>query len=77
VLYLLLDTDSFRCLWGQRIDPGTGALVGPLFAIRHFHTTVGMSTGFGNPITAEGFLYEAADTSANLWMLTRSQQPQP
>jgi hypothetical protein len=77
VLYLLLDTDGFRCLWGQRIDAETGALVGHPFAVRHFHTTVGMGTSFGNAITAEGFLYEAADPSANLWKLTPSQRPQP
>jgi hypothetical protein len=77
VLYLLLDTDGFRCLWGQRIDPGTGALVGQPFVVRHFHTAVGMSTSFDNTVTAEGFLYEASDTSANLWRLTRSQRPQP
>ena len=32
-------------------------------------------TGFGNAITAGGFLYEAADTSANLWKLTPSGRP--
>ena len=70
VVYLLLDTDGFRCLWGQRIDPETGTPVGKPFAARHFHTTVGMSTSFGNAVTAGGFLYEAADASANLWKLT-------
>jgi hypothetical protein len=29
-----------------------------------------MSTSFGNAVTAGGFLYEAADASANLWKLT-------
>jgi Tol biopolymer transport system component len=70
VLYLLLDTDGFRCIWGQRIDPQTGALVGKPFAVRHFHTTVGMSTSFANPVTTGGFIYEAADVTANLWKLT-------
>jgi Tol biopolymer transport system component len=70
VVYLLLDADGFRCVWGQRIDPETGTLVGKPFAARHFHTTNGMSTSFGNAITAGGFLYEAADATANLWKLT-------
>jgi eukaryotic-like serine/threonine-protein kinase len=70
LLYLLLDTDGFRCIWGQRIDPRTGALVGKPFAVRHFHATVGMSTSFGNAATIGGFIYEAADLSANLWKLT-------
>lgn len=75
VLYLLLDTDGFRCIWGQRIDPQTGTLVGKAFAVRHFHTTIGMSTSFGNAVTGDGFLYEAADVTANLWKLTASAPP--
>ena len=71
VLYLLLDTDGFRCIWGQRVDHESGALIGKPFAVRHFHTTKGMSTSFGNAITAGGFMYEAADESANVWKLTR------
>jgi dipeptidyl aminopeptidase/acylaminoacyl peptidase len=70
VVYLLLDADGFRCIWGQRIDPETGTLVGKPFAARHFHTTKDMSTSFGNAITAGGFLYEAADATTNLWKLT-------
>lgn len=70
LLYLLLDTDGFRCIWGQRIDPQTGALVGKPFAVRHFHTTLGMSTSFANAVTTGGFIYEAADLTANLWKLT-------
>ena len=70
IVYLLLDTDGFRCVWGQNIDPETGTPVGKPFVARHFHTTVGMSTSFGNAVTAGGFLYEAADVAANLWKLT-------
>jgi hypothetical protein len=70
VLYLMLDTDGFRCLWGQRIEPATGALVGKPYAVRHFHRTIGMSTSFANAITNGGFIYEAAEVSANLWKLT-------
>jgi serine/threonine protein kinase/Tol biopolymer transport system component len=72
-VYLLLDTDGFRCLWAQRIDPATGTLTGKPFAVRHFHSTNGMSTGFGNTFTADGFLYEAAEESANLWRLARAR----
>jgi len=70
VLYLLLDTDGFRCVWGQRIDTATGALSGQPFAVRHFHNTSGMSTSFANAITTGGFIYEAANETANLWKLT-------
>jgi serine/threonine protein kinase len=74
VLYLLLDTDGFRCLWGQRVDPVTGRLAGSPFAVRHFHASVNntgqaMSTSYGNPITADGFMYEDMNVIGNLWRL--------
>ena len=74
IVYLLLDTDGFRCLWAQRIDP-VGAPVGNPVIVRHFHSTKGISTSFGDAITADGFLYEAAEESANVWKLTPARQP--
>ena len=72
IAYLLLDTDGFRCLWGQRIDPKTGGLVDKPFAVRHFHHTVTQefSTSFGNAIGTAGFLYGGGNLKANLWRLT-------
>jgi hypothetical protein len=64
----------FRCLWAQRIDPA-GAPVGNPIIVRHFHSTKGISTSFGDAITADGFLYEAAEESANVWKLTPARQP--
>jgi hypothetical protein len=72
VLYLLLDTDGFRCLWGQHIDD-RGRLVGPPFPVRHFHDRRGannISTSLGNAITPQGFLYETTRTIGSLWRLT-------
>jgi len=69
VLYLLLDTDGFRCIWGQSID-AAGRLIGKPSAVRHFHATQGMSTSMGNAVNADGFVYEAADMTANIWKMT-------
>jgi eukaryotic-like serine/threonine-protein kinase len=66
-VYLLLDADGFRCVWGQRVDPATGALIGKPAVVRHFHRVNGMSTSFGNAVTQRGFLFEAADATSNLW----------
>jgi Tol biopolymer transport system component len=73
VLYLLLDTDGFRCIWGQSID-GAGRLIGKPAAVRHFHATQGMSTSMGNAVNADGFVYEAADMTANIWKMTISSE---
>jgi hypothetical protein len=70
-VFLLLDTDGFRCLWSQRIDAATAKPTGAPVAARHFHQTIvqEFSTTFGNAITDEGFVYGATLLKANLWRL--------
>lgn len=70
-LYTWLDTDGFRCLWAHRIDRD-GRLVGAPAAVRHFHQQIdaGPSTSLGNPITADGLLYEGVYQNSDLWRLT-------
>jgi eukaryotic-like serine/threonine-protein kinase len=73
-LYLLLDTDGFRCLWAQHVDPVKG-LVGKPVAARHFHyseaggvsTSGGISTSAGNAMSADGFVYERYRITGNIW----------
>jgi eukaryotic-like serine/threonine-protein kinase len=71
-MLMLLDTDGFRCLWGQRVGPG--GLTGAVFPVHHFHggqmDSGGPSTSLGNPVTAEGFLYERIENTGNVWRLT-------
>ncbi len=73
ILYLLLDTDGFRCLWGQRIDPQTGRFVGTPYAVRHFHSTIQQqfSNSYGNAFTSDTFLYGGSRDSGNLWRLAQ------
>jgi hypothetical protein len=68
VLYLFLDTDGFRCLWGQQVDE-SGRLHGLPFVARHLHRGGGASTSFGNSITRDGLMYERSNTTANLWRI--------
>jgi dipeptidyl aminopeptidase/acylaminoacyl peptidase len=72
VLYVLLDLDGFRCLYGQRVDPATGRLIGTPASVRHFHdrnSQQGFGTGFGDAISSEGFLYEGIRVTGNVWRL--------
>jgi protein kinase-like protein len=71
VAYLLLDIDGFRCLWGQKVDATSGRPIGTPCAVRHFHRPQEeqFSTSFGNPFTAQGFLYGARRLQANIWRL--------
>ncbi len=75
VLYLLLDIDGFRCLWGQHVDPPSGRFVGKPYAVRHFHSPMAdqFSTSYGNAITATGFLYGAQRLTGNIWRLLPSK----
>jgi serine/threonine protein kinase len=71
-VYLLLDTDGFRCLWGQGLD-AAGRLDGTPAPVRHFHGAdwAALSTSFGNTITPEGFLYATMRRRGNIWSLVR------
>jgi hypothetical protein len=76
ILYLLLDADGFRCLWAQRIDPRSGHLVGRPTVVRHFHreqmaSAAGVSTSFGNAVSAAGFIYESIAQRSDIWRLIR------
>ena len=77
VLYTLLDTDGFRCVWGQRLDPRSGQLSGPVFPVRHLHVQMdnGPSTSFSNPVTPDGFLYERVARTGDLWRLVPTRSP--
>lgn len=72
MVYLLLDTDGFRCLWGQRIG-SDGRLAGTPVVIRHFHETSAatLSSSLGNPFSTNGFLYSTFRSSGNIWSLVR------
>jgi Tol biopolymer transport system component len=73
VVYLLLDTDGFRCVYGQRIDTRSGALRGTPYPVIHFHgndvVATGVSTSFGNAVSVEGFVYEAVKVRSDIWKL--------
>jgi hypothetical protein len=75
MVYLLLDSDGFRCLWGRQLD-GEGRPVGPVTAVRHFHGAewAALSTSFGNAITSQGFLYATIKSRGNIWSLSRPPQ---
>ena len=77
ILYLLLDTDGRRCLWGQLVEPSTGRLLGKPYAVRHFHEFgISPSTSLGNAVTADGFLYETLVSRSSLWRVAPANKPQ-
>ena len=54
-----------------------GSSRGSPYPAYHFHgsqvaTAGGVSTTFGNAVSAAGFIYETVDTRSDLWQLTQS-----
>jgi dipeptidyl aminopeptidase/acylaminoacyl peptidase len=76
ILYLLLDTDGFRCLWAQRVD-ASGRLEGKPYPARHFHgaNESNFGTSFGNAITADGFVLDGTRRVGNIWLLSPAPRP--
>jgi WD40-like Beta Propeller Repeat len=80
ILYLLLDTDGFRRLWGQRVDTRNGRPAGTPFPVRHFHGSQAMNVGgvssaYVNAISTGGFIFEEMNIRGDLWKLTPAQMP--
>jgi len=73
-LYLLLDTDGWRCVWAQQIDKATGRPIGKPYVVRHFHELGlygGLSTSLANAVTEQGLLYETLTARSSVWRLSR------
>jgi Tol biopolymer transport system component len=78
MLYFLSSRDGSRCLYAQRVDPQTGTPQGDPFVVRHFSGARNMwagqfgvlSTGPGDAMRGGSFLYDLAEASANIWMLS-------
>jgi hypothetical protein len=76
-VYLLLDLDGFRCVYGQHVD-ANGRLVGKPEVVRHFHdrnNAQGFGTGFGDAMSEAGFLYEGTRATGNVWRLPQQTLP--
>jgi eukaryotic-like serine/threonine-protein kinase len=78
LLYFLSSRDGTRCLYAQRVDPSTGKPLGECIVVRHFTGARNMwagqfgvlSTGPADAMRGGSFLYDLAEASANIWMLS-------
>jgi Tol biopolymer transport system component len=70
LLYLLLETDGFRCLYGLRLDPKTGQQRETPFVIAHFHDAALRwgSTGLGSAAVKGLFVADLLETKSNVWV---------
>ena len=71
LVYLLLDSDGFRCLWAQRLNAAKQP-AGPPFAVLHSHGAAHafISTGWGQSIAGGKFVFNQTETTGNIWTTT-------
>ena len=74
LLYYVSNADGFRCIWAQRLDPGTKHPVGQPLAIHHSHGTrrsirnVGIPLFFELSLTPDKIFFNMSETTGNIWM---------
>jgi len=70
LLYVLLETDGWRCLYGLQLDPATGHPRGSPFLIAHFHDAARFwgSTGLGSAAVNGLFVADLYETTSNIWI---------
>jgi len=70
-LYFTSGRDGYACLWGQRIDTGSGRPVGDVFAVHHLHGRLSFGHG-GWSATAGRIAMPLLERTGNLWMMSRT-----
>ena len=76
IIYLLLESDGFRCLYALRIDPMTGVATGEPAPVYHFHDPRLQwgSTGLGNAVADGWFVSNQSSSSGDIWMTTLTRE---
>jgi hypothetical protein len=72
-IFFVSNRDSFRCLWGQRLDPRNKELSGEVFSIAHFHEArrslqVFDSGEIGLAVARDKIVIAEAERTGNVWM---------
>jgi Tol biopolymer transport system component len=78
VLYFVSARDGTRCLYAQPLDPSTGTPKGSCVQVQHFAGARNMragsfgvlSTGPADAMRGGSFLYDLAEASSNIWMIS-------
>jgi Tol biopolymer transport system component len=79
LIYFLSDRDGSRCVWAQRVDPGTRKPAEEPFAVHHVHQfrynffDVGDPAGVGLSFAAEHMFFASFELQSNVWLAERRQ----
>ncbi len=73
-LYFTSRRDGHRCLWGQRIDPGSHRPLGEAFAAQHLHGRASYQQ-FGWSAGGGWIAAVLRESAGNIWMISRAGSP--
>ncbi|MBL8290592.1 MAG: PD40 domain-containing protein, partial [Bryobacterales bacterium] len=74
LLYFLSERDAFRCIWAQRLEPGTLRPAGRPFAVAHFHNSVRSLMNIDGPgqvslsVSHDRIVFAMGEFMGNVWM---------
>jgi serine/threonine protein kinase/Tol biopolymer transport system component len=70
LLYVLLESDGFRCVYGLKLDRRTGLPQGEAFPVVHVHNATWRwgSTGYGSAVGNGLFVAQLYESRGNIWM---------
>ncbi len=75
VVYFLSERDGFRCVWSRRFDPAAGKPVGPVTAVRHFHSARRSLQAIRSfdaqtslSVTKDRVIVVLGDLTGNIWL---------
>jgi eukaryotic-like serine/threonine-protein kinase len=73
IIYFIANTDGFRCIWGQRLDPASKQLCGEPFAVTHFHQArrslrIADTGEIGLAVARDKVVVAEAERTGNVWL---------
>ncbi len=83
LLYFLSERDGSRCIWAQRLAPGTKQPNGAAFPVRHFHNAreslarVDRFDLVGLSVARDKLVFSVSELTGNIWMEERKKVPSP
>ncbi|MFN7932001.1 MAG: protein kinase [Bryobacteraceae bacterium] len=81
-LYFLSQRDGNRCIWTQRLDPGTKRPLGPAMPVHHFHdarfSPIHNAAGSNEAAVArDKIVLPVTEQTASIWLAEWPEKPAP
>jgi eukaryotic-like serine/threonine-protein kinase len=81
LLYFISERDGFRCIWAQRLEPGSKRPSGPAFPAAHFHSArrslslLGDVGAIGLSAAPNRLVFSLGEVTGNIWLAQEERRP--